>query len=122
VAIAPPSFTQPGLNRGLLGIRVILCHRAVHRTTDVTEKYFVRVDVTEVFPFLVTRMSPYFDRLVAGGVKEVMPYALVLLVSMVHRDLVGRWLGPINQYSLISTISSEPHIGGTSYAFPWIYR
>jgi len=33
-----------------------------HRQTDVTEKYFVRVDVTEEFPFLVTRISPYYDR------------------------------------------------------------
>lgn len=33
-----------------------------HRRTDVTEKYFVRVDVTEEFPFLVTKMAPYFDR------------------------------------------------------------
>jgi PatG C-terminal len=33
-----------------------------NRQTDVTEKYFVRVDVTEEFPFLVTRMSPYYDR------------------------------------------------------------
>jgi PatG Domain len=33
-----------------------------HRQTDVTEKYIVRVDVTEEFPFLVTRLSPYFDR------------------------------------------------------------
>jgi hypothetical protein len=32
------------------------------RNTDVTEKYFVRVDVTEEFPFLVTKMSPYYDR------------------------------------------------------------
>ncbi len=32
------------------------------RTTDVTEKFFVRVDVTEEFPFLVTKMSPYYDR------------------------------------------------------------
>jgi len=32
------------------------------RTTDVTDKQFVRVDVTEQFPFLVTKMSPYFDR------------------------------------------------------------
>lgn len=32
------------------------------RETDVTEKYFVRVDVTEEFPFLVTKMSPYYDR------------------------------------------------------------
>jgi hypothetical protein len=33
-----------------------------HRQTDVIEKYFVRVDVTEEFPFLVTPMSPYYDR------------------------------------------------------------
>lgn len=33
-----------------------------NRTTEFTEKYFVRVDVTEEFPFLVTKMSPYFDR------------------------------------------------------------
>jgi hypothetical protein len=33
-----------------------------HRNTDVTEKFFVRVDVTEEFPFLVTKMSPYYDR------------------------------------------------------------
>ncbi|MFF3884311.1 hypothetical protein [Streptomyces sp. NPDC001914] len=32
------------------------------RTTDVSEKYFVRIDVTEVFPFLVTKLSPYYDR------------------------------------------------------------
>ena len=33
-----------------------------NRTTDVEEKFFTRVDVTEEFPFLVTKMSPYFDR------------------------------------------------------------
>jgi PatG C-terminal len=33
-----------------------------NRRTDVTEKYFVRVDVTEQFPFLVTKLSPYFER------------------------------------------------------------
>jgi hypothetical protein len=33
-----------------------------NRGTDVIEKFFTRVDVTEEFPFLVTRMSPYFDR------------------------------------------------------------
>jgi PatG C-terminal len=33
-----------------------------NRSTDVTEKFFVRVDVTEEFPFLVTKLSPYFDR------------------------------------------------------------
>jgi hypothetical protein len=32
------------------------------RNTDFTEKFFVRVDVTEPWPFLVTKMSPYFDR------------------------------------------------------------
>ena len=33
-----------------------------NRNTDVTDKFFVRVDVTEEFPFLVTKLSPYFDR------------------------------------------------------------
>jgi len=33
-----------------------------NRNTDYTEKAFVRVDVTERFPFLVTKLSPYFDR------------------------------------------------------------
>jgi hypothetical protein len=32
------------------------------RNNDFTEKFFVRVDVTEEFPFLVNKMSPYFDR------------------------------------------------------------
>jgi hypothetical protein len=33
-----------------------------NRQTDVVEKYFCRVDVTEEFPFLVTKMAPFFDR------------------------------------------------------------
>ncbi len=33
-----------------------------NRTTDMTEKFFVRVDVTEEFPFLTKKLSPYFDR------------------------------------------------------------
>jgi|SRR5437870_7550602 len=33
-----------------------------NRQTGVEEKYFVRVDVTEEFPFLVTRITPYYDR------------------------------------------------------------
>ncbi len=33
-----------------------------NRNTDFTEKFFVRVDVTEEFPFLVTKLSPFFDR------------------------------------------------------------
>jgi hypothetical protein len=32
------------------------------RGTDVTSKSFCRVDVTDEFPFLVTKLSPYFDR------------------------------------------------------------
>ena len=32
------------------------------RETDVEEKFLVRVDVTERFPFLVTKLSPYYDR------------------------------------------------------------
>ena len=33
-----------------------------NRNTDFTEKFYVRVDVTEEFPFLVTKMAPYYDR------------------------------------------------------------
>ena len=33
-----------------------------NRKTDFVEKYFTRVDVTEEFPFLVTAISPYYDR------------------------------------------------------------
>ncbi|MGW4842984.1 cyanobactin maturation protease PatG family protein [Nocardia brasiliensis] len=48
----------------LSGVRkivdVVFIYR--HRSTDVTEKYFVRVDITEQFPFLVTKLSPYYDR------------------------------------------------------------
>ncbi len=33
-----------------------------NRNTEFTEKFFVRVDVTEEFPFLVTKMRPYYDR------------------------------------------------------------
>lgn len=32
------------------------------RKTDFTEKFCVRVDVTEEFPFLVTKLLPYLDR------------------------------------------------------------
>jgi hypothetical protein len=34
----------------------------VNRATDVIEKHSVKVDVTEEFPFLVRKMSPYYDR------------------------------------------------------------
>ena len=33
-----------------------------NRRTDVVDKRFVRVDVTEEFPFLVSKLAPYFDR------------------------------------------------------------
>ena len=33
-----------------------------NRNTDFTEKFFVRCDMTEKFPFLVTKLSPYYDR------------------------------------------------------------
>lgn len=33
-----------------------------NRGTDVTEKFFLRTDVTEEFPFLHTKLSPYYDR------------------------------------------------------------
>lgn len=33
-----------------------------NRNTDFTEKFGVRVDVTDEFPFLVSKMSPYFER------------------------------------------------------------
>jgi PatG C-terminal len=33
-----------------------------NRTTDVVDKCVVRVDVTDEFPFLVTKLSPYYDR------------------------------------------------------------
>ena len=32
------------------------------RGTDVTEKEFARVDVTEEFPFLFSKLAPYFER------------------------------------------------------------
>lgn len=40
-------------------VKVILCF--FNRNTEVEEKYFARVDVTDKFPFLVTEMSPYYD-------------------------------------------------------------
>jgi hypothetical protein len=33
-----------------------------NRSTDFTEKFCVRVDVTEEFPFLVSKLAPYYDR------------------------------------------------------------
>lgn len=33
-----------------------------NRNTAFTDKFFVRCDITEEFPFLVTKMSPHYDR------------------------------------------------------------
>ncbi|MCP5049668.1 MAG: hypothetical protein GY940_21035 [bacterium] len=48
----------------LSGVRklldVVLSYR--NRKTDVLEKYYVRVDVTEKYPFLVSKLAPFYDR------------------------------------------------------------
>jgi hypothetical protein len=48
----------------LTGVRTVVdvVFSYTNRTTDVVEKFMVRVDVTEEFPFLVTKLSPYVDR------------------------------------------------------------
>jgi len=48
----------------LSGVRKIVdvVFSYTNRTTDVTEKSFVRVDVSEEFPYLVAKLSPYYDR------------------------------------------------------------
>jgi hypothetical protein len=48
----------------LAGVRKIVevIFSYTNRNTDYTEKCFARVDVTEEFPFLITKMSPYYDR------------------------------------------------------------
>lgn len=53
------------LPSGLSGTRKIVkvIFIFTNRNTDVTEKYFCRVDITEEFPFLVSKMQTYFDRL-----------------------------------------------------------
>lgn len=48
----------------LSGVRniVTVVFSFTNRNTAVVEKYFVRVDVTEEFPFLVTVLSRFYDR------------------------------------------------------------
>lgn len=48
----------------LSGVRKVLdvIFSYTHRSTDVVDKCFVRVDVTDEFPFLVTKLSPYYER------------------------------------------------------------
>jgi PatG Domain len=52
------------LRSPLSGTRVIVevIFAYTNRNTDFTERFCVRVDVTEEFPFLVTKMSPYYNR------------------------------------------------------------
>ncbi len=47
----------------LSGVRVVLdvIFSYTDRQTDVTQKQFVRLDVTEEFPFLITKLGPYYD-------------------------------------------------------------
>ncbi len=47
----------------LSGVRKIadVIFSYTNRQTGVTDMYFVRVDVTEEFPFLVTKLSPYYE-------------------------------------------------------------
>jgi len=52
---------QPSRLSGVRNI-VAVIFAFTNRQTDVTKKYFVRVDVTEEFPFLVTKLSEYYDR------------------------------------------------------------
>jgi hypothetical protein len=52
---------QPSPLSSTRNILDVICS-FTNRKTDVVEKFFTRVDVTEEFPFLVTKMSPYFDR------------------------------------------------------------
>lgn len=49
---------RPEIEFGLLDEPI-----AINRNTNFIEKFFVRVDVTEEFPFLATKLSPYCDRL-----------------------------------------------------------
>lgn len=63
-----------GRNLALTGVDVVLSPLSgirqvvdviftyTNRVTDVDEQYFVRVDVTEEFPFLISKLSPYYDR------------------------------------------------------------
>jgi hypothetical protein len=61
---ANSSLTGLSVNpSSLSGARKILdvIFSFTNRGTDVTEKHFCRVDVNDEFPFLVTKLSPYYD-------------------------------------------------------------
>jgi hypothetical protein len=52
-----PSRLSPGVGRIVRGIYTFR-----NKTTGVERKFFVRVDVTHEFPFIVTPWQPYLDR------------------------------------------------------------
>jgi hypothetical protein len=54
---------RPSTLNGVRNIFDVICS-FTNRTTDVVEKQFLRIDVTEQFPFLVTNVA------VLGPVKE----------------------------------------------------
>ena len=59
------SLTGVYVNPSALGstrniVEVVFAY--TNRNTDVVDKCFVRVDVTDEFPFLATKLSPYYDR------------------------------------------------------------
>lgn len=41
-------------------VNVIISY--TNRSTDVVEKYYVRVDVTDMYPYLDKKLSPFYDR------------------------------------------------------------
>ena len=52
------------LPSALSGVRKVLdvIFTYTNRNTDVDDQCFVRVDVTDEFPFLITKLSPYYGR------------------------------------------------------------
>ena len=73
-AIYATAAEQHGRNASLSGVEVRpsrlsgarkivdVIFSFTNRNTDVTEKYFTRVDATEEFLFLVSRMAPFYER------------------------------------------------------------
>jgi len=58
------SLTGVGTRTSLAGGRKIVevVFSYTNRNTDFTEKFCVRVDASDEFPFLTSKLSPYFDR------------------------------------------------------------
>jgi hypothetical protein len=59
-SLAAVDVHQSALSTTRKVLDVVFSYR--NRSTDVTENFSVRVDVTEEFPYLVTKLSPYYDR------------------------------------------------------------